>query len=72
VGKAVSKKQTKRKATEVEDKAKKNLDSERDELKESEIIYIKEKAPTAKKQKAKNIIETVVPKRNIYLATKRV
>jgi hypothetical protein len=35
-------------------------------------MYIKEKALIAKKQKTKNIIEVIVPKRNIYLITKRV
>jgi hypothetical protein len=75
-GKAASKKQTKKKAAEVEDKAKENLDSEGDdlldELEESEVVYIKEKAPAIKKQKAKSIVEAVVPKRNIRLVAKRV
>jgi hypothetical protein len=60
----------------IKDKAKEDLDSERDnllnELEESKVVYIREKTPVAKKQKAKNIIEAVVPKRNIYLIAKRV
>jgi hypothetical protein len=35
-------------------------------------VYIREKAPAAKKQKAKNIIEIIVPKRNMRLVAKRV
>jgi hypothetical protein len=75
-GKAASKKQTKRKAAEVEDKAKEDLDSEgddlSDELEESKVVYIREKAPAIKKQKAKNMVEIVVPKRNMRLAAKKV
>jgi hypothetical protein len=73
--KTASKKQTKRKAAEVKDKTKKDLDLEGDDLldklEESKVIYIKEKAPVAKKQKAKNIIEVIIPKRNIRLVAKR-
>jgi hypothetical protein len=58
-GKAVSKKQTKRKATEVKNKAEKDLDSERDdlsdELKESKVIYIREKTLAAKKNKRRKV-----------------
>jgi hypothetical protein len=75
-GKTASKKQTKRKVTKVKNKTKEDLDSEgddlSDELEESKVIYIREKAPTTKKQKAKSIIEVVVPKINIYLIAKRV
>jgi hypothetical protein len=54
-GKAVSKKQTKKKAAKIKDKAKEDLDSERDdlsdELKESEVVYIREKALIIKNKK---------------------
>jgi hypothetical protein len=75
-GKAVSKKQTKRKITKIKDKAKEDLDSEgdnlSDEFKESEVVYIKEKTLVIKKQKAKNIIKIIVLKRNIRLVAKRI
>jgi hypothetical protein len=75
-GKAASKKQTKKKAAKVEDKAREDLDSEKDDLsnefKESEVVYIREKAPAAKKQKAKSIAEAIVPKKNIRLVAKKV
>jgi hypothetical protein len=76
VGKTTSKKQTKRKAAEVKDKTKEDLNLEgnnlSNELEESKVMYIREKALAAKKQKAKSIIEIVVPKRNMYLEAKRV
>jgi hypothetical protein len=57
VGKAASKKQTKKKAAEVKDKAKEDLDSEGDdlldELEESKVIYIREKTFATKKTKSK-------------------
>jgi hypothetical protein len=75
-GKIISKKQTKKKAAEVEDKAKGDLDSGGDnllnELKESKVMYIREKTFIAKKQKAKSIVEAIVPKRNIRLVAKRI
>jgi hypothetical protein len=74
--KTVSKKQTKKKTTKIKDKAKENLDLERDnlldQLEESEVIYIREKVPIAKKQKTKNIIEIIIPKKYIYLVTKKI
>jgi hypothetical protein len=74
--KTVSKKQTKRKVAKIKDKAKEDLDLEKDdlldELEESKFVYIREKTPATKKQKAKSIIEAIVPKRNICLAAKRV
>jgi hypothetical protein len=54
----------------IKDKTKEDLDSERNnlsnKLKESKVIYIKEKTFATKKQKTKNIIETIAPK-NIYI-----
>jgi hypothetical protein len=58
----------------IKDKTKEDLDSERNnlsnKLKESKVIYIKEKILVIKNKKQKKKI--IIPKRNIYLVIKRI